>query len=665
MIQIQLLGSILVIDEGTQKVLPRSRKSRGLLAYLALENRRHRREDLCGLLWELSNDPRAALRWSLSKLRPLFGASAEQVLVTDRETVALNHEHVRVDVDEIRSLMSATTRDLSNEQLLSFEDRLSGGYPGDLEDVGSVQYRLWLNAEREALRELHCRVIDEWVGREFLTFAERLRLSGKRVALDPFDDRANLTYLRLTLEHDGLSAARRAFDDMRDHHRDEAHPDDGLVAGWFQLTGAASSHAEAPPTSIEVLDDVPTDPPVFQSVPEKPSVAVLDFEVLGSHADGDVLASGLAADLNSRLAQLSNLFVIARASSTRIGARRLSPRNIGRALGVRYLVIGSSQRQDNRVRITVTLLEASEEREIWSESFDRPLDDLFEIQDDITNAVVAMLEPAIERAEMERSLLEPPENLTAWEFYHRGLWHCFRFTAEDSETAHHYFEQALERDSNFSRAHAGRSFAHYSRAFLNTVHDIQGEIERSTEAARRSIGIDGRDAMGHWALGRALFLSRQHDEALASIDQALSINPNYAQGHYAKGFIGIHAGLDDSALLSLDQAERLSPFDPLLFAMKSSRGISLASQGKYEEAAPWAIRATHEPNAHFHIYAIAAAVLELSGRSDDAKDNAGWVLKREPDYTVEVFQRSFPHKNEARREDMLSALVRAGIPRRR
>jgi hypothetical protein len=110
-------------------------------------------------------------------------------------------------------------------------------------------------------------------------------------------------------------------------------------------------------------------------------------------------------------------------------------------------------------------------------------------------------------------------------------------------------------------------------------------------------------------------------------------------------------------------AERLSPFDPLLFAMKSSRGISLANQGNYAEAASWAIRATQEPNAHFHIYAVAAACLELAGRPADARNNASWVLERQPGYTVDHFQRSFPHRDESARESFLVALQRAGIPR--
>ena len=174
------------------------------------------------------------------------------------------------------------------------------------------------------------------------------------------------------------------------------------------------------------------------------------------------------------------------------------------------------------------------------------------------------------------------------------------------------FSKAVAMDPRFARAYAGISFTHYSRAFLNSAHDIDGEIRAALDAGKASIGFDGRDAMGHWSLGRALFLSRQHDEALISIDNALAVNPNYAHGHYARGFVGIHTALDAESLKSIDTAERLSPYDPLLFAMKSSRAISLANQRRYDEAAAWSIRGTQEPNAHFHIYAVAAACLELA-----------------------------------------------------
>jgi TolB-like protein len=663
-LQIQLLGEMLLSHEGVARALPQSRKTRGLLAYLALVDRRHRRDELCELLWEIPSDPRASLRWSLSKLRPLLSIGDATSLLADRDAVGLDFTLISVDVAEIRSLMCNRPGNIGDDDLIDFENRFAGGYLNGLDDVGSRRFQLWLESERKALRGLHRHIVAEALSRKSLSGTERLRLAGKGVALDPLHDAANVDYLRLTLKAGGLSEARQAFERAREHYRAEKQNDTALVAAWRSMTQPSQSGHSAQSAGGRAVASETAELDADYALPDMPSLAVLDFTDLGSHVDGAVLANGLAVDLNSRLAQLPSLFVIARQSAARIDAERLTPRQIGAKLGVRYLISGSTQREDKRVRTTVTLMDVTDESELWSEHFDRPLDDIFQVQDDITNAVIAAIEPAIERAEMQRALIKPPDSLTAWEYFHRGLWHCFRFTAGDNEIAHELFRHAVSLDPRFSRAHAGISFTHFSRAFLNAVPDVEREIHKALEAGRQSVDFDGRDSMGHWALGRALFLSRRHDDALDAIDRSLAVNPNYAQGHYARGFIGIHAGLDEVSLPSLDAAQRLSPFDPLLFAMKSSRGISLAHQGKYAEAASWAIRATHEPNAHFHIYAIAAACLELAGRSADARNNARWVIERQPQYSVEVFRRSLPHKDEAHREPLLSALARAGIPRR-
>ena len=651
-----------IVHEDRVRALPKSRKTRALLAYLALVRRRHRREDLCDLLWDSPSDPRASLRWSLSKLRPLLTVDSNCALETDRNSVTLDRTVVSVDALEIEARTADKTEKVTDRELIDLETRFEGSALAGLDDLGTRSFQLWIESARKSLAGLHRRILQELIARTSLPPSERLQFAARQSALDPLQDRSNIEHLNLLHTLAGMSEAQHALQKMRDHYRAEQQDDGPLLASWRSMSQSKR------PGGVPAVDagTGSGDPPGLTeapSLPDKPSLAVLDFSDLGSHPDGAVLARGLAVDLNSRLAQLPSLFVIARQSAARVDSTRLSPRQIGSRLGVRYLISGSTQRRNNRVRATVTLQDAIDESELWSEHYDRPLDDLFAVQDDITNAVIAAIEPAIERAEMQRALLKPPGSLTAWEYFHRGLWHCFRFTTRDNEIAHELLQQAIAMDPQFARAHAGISFTHYARAFLHTVPDVEQEIRKAMDAGRRSVDSDGRDAMGHWSLGRALFLSRQHDDALLAIDQSLAVNPNYAQGHYARGFIGIHTGIDAAALPSIDRAQRLSPFDPLLFAMKSSRAISLASQGKYDEAASWSIRGTQEPNAHFHIYAVAAACLELAGRSDDARNNARWVLDRRPEYTVEMFRRSFPHKDESSREPMLAALARAGIPR--
>ncbi|MEZ5441123.1 MAG: hypothetical protein R3F15_06505 [Lysobacterales bacterium] len=401
------------------------------------------------------------------------------------------------------------------------------------------------------------------------------------------------------------------------------------------------------------------DPP---ALPSMPSIALLGFESLGMGAAPDVFVEGLAVDLNARLSRLQGLFVVARESARRLAAARLPLTEIGQRLGVRYLLHGSSQRQDRRLRVTVNLAEAATQRVIWTERFDRALDDIFQVQDDVVESVVAALLPEIERAEMDRVRVLPTEHLDAWACFHRAMWHSYRFTADDSVQARELLVRAQRIDPHFARASAGLSFNHYLHAFLNTDGDAEQHIRTAVEHAEQSVALDVRDAMCHWVLGRARFLASQHDDAMASLDQALVLNPNYAQGTYARGFVRVHAGLPEAAITDLDAARRFSPYDPLLFAMKSSRALALAIQGDHEAAIRWAVEATREPNAHFHIRAVAAACLQLAGQPEQARLLAQQAANSHAGYSVRVFERSFPYRDPAHRELITGALVAAGLP---
>jgi len=667
-VELRLLGDLHLLLGGQPVPLPQSRKTRALLVYLALAARPVARAELCELLWENNDDPRAALRWSLSKLKALIDPDLACLLTIDRDTVGLNTAQVSVDALRVQSLLDAGTDEATTEELVELESRFAGTCFAGLEDAGGPVFSLWLESTRAALNEMHGRLVESLLRREGLTPRQRLTMAGRRVALAPYNDAANVMYLRELVAQEGVRSGRGALAVMRESYRRERQADSALLDAWRELSGPTHRGAANNGTGLSgggPVERVEAEAAEPLLLPEKPSLAVLNFTSLGGHADDGILSQGLTADLNSRLARLSHFFVIARASSAILARHQLGAPDIARHLGVRYLITGTSQRSNQRVRVTVTLIDAIAGSELWSEHYDRRVDDLFSVQDDIVGAVIAAIEPAIEMAEAHRSLLKPPENLNAWEYFHRGLWHCYHFVPGENEKAGELFRKAIELDPYFSRAYAGLSFSHYSRAFLNSagdVGDVDDAVAQAIETGQQAIALDARDSMAHWSLGRAQFLNRQHDHALASIEQALNINPNYAQGHYARGFVGIHAGADEQSLPYLDSARRLSPFDPLIFAMTASRAVSLATQGKVDEAVAWALRATQQPNAHFHIYAIAAACLQLCGRTEEARNNAGYVLKRHPGFSIDVFRRSFPHRHEQQRQHFIDAMRKAGIP---
>ncbi len=635
---LRLLGNIALECNGAPRELPKSRKTRALLAHLALQACPIRREALCDLLWESADDPRAALRWSLSKLRPLLDTPCGQALRADAHAVALDLALVSVDALEAKALLDQPRIDVTDRHLDLMEQVLDSGYRRDLDIPVSYRYQLWIGGEREVMRRVHRRVLDEQSARAVNADAA-LATARKRAALDPLDNESNAQLLAQSVEVDGRVRARAALEGMRARYRAEGIPDHALVASWRGLVPAAALE-----------------------LPDKPSVAVLGFTDLGGHDGGPVLAEGLAADLTLALGHMRGLFVTARASSARFSAQSADLLPLaGRMLGVRYLVHGTTQRLERRVRINVTLADALRNDVLWCEYFDRSIDDLFSVQDDVSAAIASAIEPEIARAEGKRAWLKSSEDLSAWECYHRAMWHCFRFTALHTERAHAYLLRALALDPGFARAHAGLSFTHYSRAFLDAVPTPVAEIEMALRYAQQSIDLDPRDAMGHWTLGRARFLAGEHDQAIQSVSRSLAVNPNFAQGHYALGFIRAHAGMPMQALPALATAERLSPYDPLLFAIEGSRALSLAIEGKYDEAAAWGIRATSEPNAHFHIQAVAAACLALANRHDEARGYAKRACNAHPGYSIRVFERSFPQKIAAHRELLTLALRSAGV----
>ncbi|MEO7246256.1 MAG: hypothetical protein ABIX12_14060 [Rubrivivax sp.] len=636
---LRLLGSMALECNGAPRELPKSRKTRALLAHLALQACPVRREALCELMWESADDPRAALRWSLSKLRPLLDTPCGQALRADAHAVALDLALVAVDALEAKAMLDEPRTGVSDAQLDLMEQVLDSGYPRDLDIPVSYRYQLWMGGEREVMRRVHRRVLDEQSARAGSADAA-LATARKRAALDPLDNESNAQLLAQSVEVDGRVRARAALEGMRARYRAEGIPDHALVASWRGL-----------------------DPAAALELPDKPSVAVLGFTDLGGHEGGPVLAEGLAADLTRALGHMRGLFVTARASSARFSAQSADLLPLaGRMLGVRYLVHGTTQRLDRRVRVNVTLADARRNEVLWCEHFDRPIGDLFAVQDDVSAAIASAIEPEIIRAEGERARLKSSEDLNAWECYHRAMWHCFRFTALHTEQAHALLLRALALDRRFARAHAGLSFTHYSRAFLDAVPAPDAEVEMALLCAQQSIDLDPRDAMGHWTLGRARFLARDHDQAIESVNRSLAVNPNFAQGHYALGFIRAHTGIPTQALPALAAAERLSPYDPLLFAIEGARALSLAIAGKYDEAAAWAVRATSEPNAHFHIHAIAAACLTLADRHDEARAYAQRACSAHPGYSIRVFERSFPQKFAVHRDLLARTLRSAGVP---
>lgn len=383
------------------------------------------------------------------------------------------------------------------------------------------------------------------------------------------------------------------------------------------------------------------------------SIAVMPFATtLGSAGS---FAEGLSHDVISGLARLRTLFVIARGSTFALRDQTSNPQEIGRALGVDYAATGSVVRNGDRLLITVELCATDNGRVIWAEAYENPVGDAFAILSNIATRIISSLDAEIEAVERNRAVLKPPNSLNAWEAHHRGLWHMYRFTGSDNEQAQRYFKLAIKLDPTFSRAFAGLSFTHWQNAFLFKSADRQVEADRAFDAAGRSLLADDRDPAAHWAMGRALWLRREDAASVRALNEAVILSPNFAIGHYTLGFVQAQTGDPYAAVEATDVARQLSPFDPMLYAMCAARAWALFRLERREEAADWALKAAHKPNAHAHVHALAALILAAAGRLEESLREAGVARNLRPDYSIEDFLSSFRASSDQERAYRIAA----------
>ena len=225
-----------------------------------------------------------------------------------------------------------------------------------------------------------------------------------------------------------------------------------------------------------------------------------------------------------------------------------------------------------------------------------------------------------------------------------------------SSSGESFFERAIALDSHAPRPIAGLSFIHFQRAFLKLDPDFEGQIQRALELGEQAIALDARDATGHWAVGRALLMRREYEQSVDALKTAIRLNPNYASAQFSLSRSFFAEGSSELGIQASDIARRLSPCDPLRFAMLSVKANCLAQMGRYDEAVDWVVRAARQPNAHHHILAIAAYCTSLADRDDLAREYLGRLQAAQPDYTVSDFFQAFPI-----RQPEHIALIREGF----
>ncbi len=626
---VRLLGPPAILRDGVEVAMPRSRKVRAALAFLALSPGPLPRSRLCDLLWDVPNDPRGELRWCLSKLRGLLDDLDRQRVVTRGDLVGLDLSDCRVDAMEIERAVVAGV-DRAELAELARLCELAGGDLLDGVDVdGTPELNGWLAAQRNRYRAMRVTMLHALATRAAEP-ADTFRWVDVWLQLAPFDRRAHEIMLEALVRsgrhHDAdahLAATQRAF---------EKEGLDGLP-----LRDALRAARSGGTARVEVTTS--PERAVIASR-RRASVAVMPFAER-SASTGSRVADGVTEDIIMQLAKLRVLFVIARGTVFALGERGIGPQEAGRMLNVDYVVNGSVRREADRVAVTVELADARDGRIVWTDALEGEGPESFALLDAIVERIVAAIAEEIEAAEVHRALLKPPGSLDAWEAYHRGLWHMFKFNGPDNRDAEQFFRRAIALDPTFARAHAGLSFTHFQNAFLDLTADRDRQIELAFATAGHGLSADSHDPAAHWAMGRALWLRGAQSESLAELQCSVDLSPNFALGHYTLGFVQAQKGDPRAAIAATSTSRQLSPFDPLQFAMLASRALAHVRLDEVAEAADWAVQATSRPNAHAHILAIAAECLALAERRDEARRFVARIRENLPGYSVSDFLRAF------------------------
>jgi adenylate cyclase len=391
---------------------------------------------------------------------------------------------------------------------------------------------------------------------------------------------------------------------------------------------------------------------------DTPSIAVLPFVNLSGDPEQEYFSDGITEELTASLSRLPGLFVISRNTAFFYKGKAVKTQDIGMELGVRYVLEGSTRKAGVQVRITAQLIDATTGGHLWSEHYDRPLQDIFALQDEVVQKIVTTLKLQLTVQEQGILVRKTTDNLEAYDYYLRGRVHFSRLTQEANAQARQMFERALELDPQYAEAYAFLGSTYLAEWVLQWSQDSQA-LEQAFALAQRAIAVDDSLAQAHGTLGTVYLWKKQYNQAIAEEERAIALDSNFAEAYTWLGETLKFAGRPEAVMGLIEKAMRLNPHYPPLYLF--FLGEAYLSTGRYEEAIAAYKRAlTRNPNLLPAHVGLATIYSEL-GREEEARAEAAEVLKISPKYSLEGVRQLWPYKDQAVLERKLAALRKAGL----
>jgi TolB-like protein len=399
------------------------------------------------------------------------------------------------------------------------------------------------------------------------------------------------------------------------------------------------------------------------ALPDRPSIAVLAFANMSGDSEQEYFADGMVEEIITALSRIRWLFVIARNSTFAYKGRHVDVKQVGRELGVRYVLEGSVRKAANRVRITGQLVDASTGAHLWADRFDGLLEDIFDLQDQVTASVVGAIAPKLEHAEIERAKRKPTESLVAYDYFLRAMASVHQGTREANFEALRLLYHAIELDADFAAAHGIAAWCYAWRKWDGFVVDARTETAEAARLARRAAELDSDDAVAICAGGYALaFAVHDLDDGAAFIERALTLNPNLATAWHSSGWVKVFLGEPDTAVERLAHAIRLSPLDRLIHRAYGGTAYGHLFAGRYDEACAWAEKAFRARPTYLPAVRVAAAAHALASRQQEAEKAIAYLRPLNPTLRVSNLDELLPLRRQEDARTLAEGLRRAGLP---
>jgi TolB-like protein/tetratricopeptide (TPR) repeat protein len=616
------------------------KKIQGLLGYLAVESARpHSREQVAALLWSETGDERARhnLRQALSKIRRSCGP----LIASTGDALALDLDLCSVDARDFDGL--ARSRDVADLE------RCMALYRDDLLDglvLREELYDEWLLGAQHQFRRTACDVIE----RLAVTLAdlnrgeEAVDVFNRRIAMDPACEPAHRHLMELLEQIGRRSDALRQYEFLTDALSRElgTTPSSGTTEVYERIRSGGGGGAPREPSAQAT-------PPV-RSEHELPTVAVLPFDNLSGPED-NYFVDGIVEDIITALSHFSSLMVISRGSTFAYRGREVSDRDAAAELNAQFILRGSVRRAGDRVRISVQLLDAHAGSTLWAHRFDREIEDVFLVQDELSSTIVSTLAGRVEAVQLAKARRAPPERLDAYDYVLRGKAHHHRQTLEDTQTAIDMFEHAIEADPAYAQAHAwlacGLGMAMHFRP-----SEYEELLDQAEVSAKRGLALDASDSECLRILAQIALLRRNLQLAIRHQERGLLLNPNDDRSVCAMGEILSFAGRCEEAETWIRKAMRLNPYHPPRYWSHLAR--ALFHQGRYREALD---ASQYQPAPRVRELAYQVAASSMLADEDEISRQVAALRKSSAVFDIERFVASLPYEDDEDRTALRDALA--------